>query len=256
MAETIEATTTESLPRRRPRGRWMAVLTLLVAGAYWWGTDVALNGGGRWHLKWDGLRETNAARTVLIYVFPKPATPGAPRASLGSLVPFLPSPGPPVPSVETTPEQSLLAKQRLREVAAVEGAAHVWERAMWALCGLLAAVALLSWITPRGRGWHLLAATGVFVITCFSLACLRYLEIPDGHGMALWPLKPDTYAALVERWNIPEGGGLPPLLPRTYLALAAILSAYGWLLVAVFIRRKRPPGQKLAEGVATPHPSA
>jgi hypothetical protein len=229
----------EARRRARRRSHRMAFLSVLVAGFYFFGTDLILNGGDRWHLEWDGLRHTNSVRAVLVTVFPLPSASSAPSPAVGLLSGFGP---PPRPGVESTPtpEQREAVHHGLREVAAVEGAAWLWERVMWCLCLLLLAVALLSWITPWGRVFHLLAAIAIIAVTSFSLACLRYLELPDGRGVSLWPLSPDAYAALMEKWAIPHGGGLPPLLPRSYLALAALISTYGWLLIGVFARKIRP----------------
>lgn len=225
----------------------MAVITLVVAGAYLWGTDMALNGGERYHLEWEGVRHSNSVRAVLIHLFPLPSGAHTQPAGLGRLLQVGPSPRPGVAS-GPTPEQRAAYAHSLREISAVEGATYLWERGMWALCALMAAIALLSFLVPSwGRFLHLLAAIAIIATTFFSLACLRYLEIPDDRGQSLWPLSPETYAALTQKWNIPDGGGMPPLLPRTYLALATLLSAYGWLLVAVFARRCRPTDQHTAQ---------
>lgn len=226
--------------RVRPRGRWMAFVTIIVAAGYLWATDVALNSGDRWGIEWDGLRRTNSARALLMLNLPPvPSPTESPRPRLGGLLPFGPAlrPGPTSETSEITAEQREIYRRRVRETAAVEGAAYVWERAMWGLCGLLGAVAVLSWMTPWGRGWHLLGGGAILLVTLFSLACLRYLEVPEGGGSAIWPLKPQWHAALAQRWNIPEGGGLPPLPARTYLTFSTLLSAYGWLLVGVFLRK-------------------
>ena len=253
MINEEKAALQEARRRARRRTRRMAFFTLLVAGFYLFGTDLILNGGDRWHLNWDGIRHTNAVRAVVIHFFPLPSAqtkPDEQRRGVDILTQLGSPPPRPGSAPTLSPEQRQAYERGLRELAAVEGTAWVWERVMWALCTLLVAVALLSWVTPWGRLFHLLGAAAIIVVTFFSLACLRYLELPDSRGQSLWPLSLQAYAALMEKWDLPEGGGLPPLLPRTYLALAAILSTYGWVLVGVFARRIRPAAIAPA---ASPH---
>jgi hypothetical protein len=243
MAHEFNAGTGDEPARRRPRGRRVAFVTLVMAGAYLWGADVALNGGQRWGLSWEGLRRINSARAIMMTLAPPPALRSQAdgvRPAFGGIFPLAIVPQPAGASPTDDSEQIRASHRHVREVAAVEGAAWVWQRMVWGLCGLLAVVALLSWITPWGRAWHLVAALPILLVAFLSVASLRYLEIPDGQGMALWPLKPEWYTALTQRWGIPEGGGLPPLPARTYLVFGTVMSAYGWLLIGLFARRAVP----------------
>jgi hypothetical protein len=205
-----------------------------------WSASFALDGGDRWRLGWDGVRTINSVRYLMIAMMPcLPPPDEGQRPGLSGLLPLGPR-----PAVEPRPDPAQVAayNQMKRQIAAVEGLTYIWERLMWGLCGLLAAVALLSWVTPWGRFWHLLAAAAIFLMTAATLAGARYLDIPDGGGFGIWPLSGPTYEALMARLGLPTGGGLgaPNLLLHVYLIMGGIFSAYGWLLVIIFARRRRP----------------
>lgn len=231
--------TDAALLRRKPRGRRMAFVTLAMAGVYLWCTSFVLDGGERWGLGWEGVRRINSARALMSVMIPRaPAPEMKPRSPLRGLLPFAPG-----PVDEPDPAQVAAYERMKKQIIAVEGVVYIWERLMWGFCGFLAAVALLSWLTPWGRLWHLLGAGAVFLITALTLAGMRYVDIPDGGGYGIWPFSGPTCASWLTRLGVPTGGGLgaPNLLPRIYFAMGAILSAYGWLLVAAFLRPGRAP---------------
>jgi hypothetical protein len=68
--------------------------------------------------------------------------------------------------------------------------------------------------------------------------------------VALAPL-PANLRALTQKWNIPDGGAMPPLLPVLYLPWPH-LSAYGWFLVAVFARLPPDPTRTLLRATRQP----
>ncbi len=98
-----------------------------------------------------------------------------------------------------------------RKTIAVETVVYVWERMMYAIAGMLALAAIISWATRRPRGPHLVAATVALLGTCATLGAMVYLSHP-------------------------KGGGLPPLPMRTYALTGIALSAYAFVALAAYLR--------------------
>ncbi|GMV95751.1 MAG: hypothetical protein AMXMBFR83_01220 [Phycisphaerae bacterium] len=253
----------------------MAFVTLLMAGVYLWIADFALHGGQRWGLGWDGVLPLNSIRALLGAAVPRvEGEQGQTPPSFGGLPFFGPGGRPPARprmTVEERQAQTDARNRQSRQLAAVEAVAYGWQRLMWVLAGILLMVAVLSWITPWGRLWHLLAALAIFLTTTLTLAAVRYVDIPDGGALSIWPLSREQYARVLDwlldlgrgylqarapqslerleafahtrgdAFTLPSGGGMgdPPLTAKTYLLLGGVFSAYGWVLLIVFARRRR-----------------
>ncbi len=240
MADESQAEIFDCQTRRRPRGRRAAFITIAFAGLYLLGTHFALHGGTLWGRSWDGVQPINSTRALVSIMMPRAAVPeDTYKPGLGGLLFGAPGPGSAVAAPD--PEELAAHERMKRQIAAVEVVMYGWERLMWLFCGFLAVVAVLSWVTPWGRFWHLLGALAVFVMTAVTLAGTRYIDIPDGGGFGIWPLSGRTYEAIMAGWGLPTGGGLgaPNLGRGVYLVLGGILSAYGWVLALVFLRRGR-----------------
>lgn len=211
-------------------------MTLVVAGALAWGA----------HYWADRVRYVNSYRTTAgllaaSLVASSSSTHGAPTTGqAGGALPMLRFPFPP-PNVDTAPadarsdddaasappstENLPSVREVLRQSGYLETLVYLWERIMWGAAAVIAALAVLSLLTRWGRALHLVAAILLLLSTAVTLAVL--IKLVD-----------------------PLGGGLPALPLQTYLAVAVVQSAYGWLLIVVF-RWKASPG---CTGTEPPRP--
>lgn len=251
--EGLENESARRSVKRRPRGRRMAILTLLMAGVYVWAAYAALNGFEHGGIEWEGVRRINSTRILLGVMMPGQSAAEADSSSPISALPLF---GPRRrTAVSDQQRQETLARVESlrRECAATEAVCSAWESLVRGLAGLLFLAAVLSWVTRWGRLWHLLAGAAILAATAATLVGTRYLDIPDGAGHTVWPLSQEQYAAVLDRMErfaqartqrtleIPTGGGLSngELPLKTYLLIAAFGSSYGWILLITFALPRR-----------------
>lgn len=170
------------------------------------------------------IRESNSVRVVgSLYVGgmglgeiaggAPSANPSAPSPMAGVFSSFslLTDGSRPIPTDISKSQQPLGDLQQASKT--VETVVYVWERMMYSGAALLLVACVASWLTGRVRIAHLSIAVVMLLVTLTTLAGMRIIEHPSAGAM--------------------------PALPLVHHALAGVtLSAYAWILLAVFVRRE------------------
>ena len=116
---------------------------------------------------------------------------------------------------ELSPREILDAYNELdRQDAAIQVIVTVWRRIIWGVAGFVGLTALLAAVTQMSRLFHLLAAGVILLSTMVTLVGMSFLIDPDY-------------------------GGMEPLAWRWYFCVAAIQSAYGFMLLLAFARNPK-----------------
>ena len=104
--------------------------------------------------------------------------------------------------------------QLQNQIAWVEGTVFVWQKIMYGLAISLGSLALLAAMTRWVRLMHLIAAGLIFLCTAATLVAMRLMIHPDY-------------------------GGMDPLSIWSYVIVAGVQSAYGFILLIAFARPRR-----------------
>ena len=91
----------------------------------------------------------------------------------------------------------------------VETVVDKWQCLMYGIAGAVALLAVASWVTSCTRATHLVAAAIMLIGTVATLIGMRIVEHP-------------------------QFGNMPPLPRYQYVLAGVVLSAYAWVLLAVF----------------------